>query len=159
MFESDALRAFEQRYQILNLSYLHNHQIVSSWIGGPHGWCTWDGAIGCAVYNIGKWPTVEAVTADWKTIAAAFPFLELRAQLINDEGEAGFPAVEWRVASGQVELDLEPRELLRPTLSLDDMDIVARVLFPGAERGVSVERLTEALELLRSRFPETVAKP
>lgn len=153
MFDFEAVRDFERRHQVLELNYLHNNRIMSLWIGGPNGWCAWDGAIGCGVYNIGKWPEIDAVTEDWAKIAEAFPYLDLRAQLVADEGAAGFPAAEWRVAGGQVVLDLEPAELLRPLVELEEVDIIAHVLLPGGERGVSVPRLTEALNQLRGLRP------
>jgi hypothetical protein len=159
MFDFQAVRAFERRYRVLALHHLHNHQIGSPSVAGAHGWCVWNGAIGCGVYNIGKWPSIAEVTEDWETIAAAFPYLDLRAQLVPDEGTAGFPAVEWHVSRGRVELDLEPVELLRPPVELDETDIVARVLLPGGERGVSAPRLAEALSQLRSRHAHSIAQP
>jgi hypothetical protein len=63
------------------LDYLQNHRVVSSWIGGSHGWCDWDGSIGCDNYNIGKWPNEEEVLQEWQTIAEAFPYLDLRCSI------------------------------------------------------------------------------
>lgn len=39
---------------ILDLNYLYNARIASSWLGGPFGWCNWDGTIFCDNFNIGK---------------------------------------------------------------------------------------------------------
>lgn len=157
MLDFGAVNAFQQRYGVLRLSYLQNRQIASAHIAGPHGWCMWNGSIGCAIYNIGKYPTIEAVTRDWEMIATAFPFLDLQAQLVPDEGQAGFPVVGWRVAGGKVEVDLEPRELLRSPLELDEADLLRQVLLPGTERGVDAPRLAEALNALRSRTAGPVA--
>jgi hypothetical protein len=139
---------FTREINALQLHYLHNEQIVSSWIGGPHGWCSWDGSIGCSHYNIGKWPSVEEVTEDWRAIAAAWPFLDLRAQLIPDEGEAEAPAVEWRVRAGAVE-EVKPGKTLTPP-TLDLGAAWHRVMAPGGERGVSYERLSSALAQVRA---------
>lgn len=79
----------------LELGYLANSQIASSWIGGPNGWMNWDGQIHCSNKNIGKWPSVQEVSEDWAKIAKAFPFLDLRCQLLNHE--AGYPEGESRV--------------------------------------------------------------
>ena len=78
----------------------------------PKGWCDWEGNIACRNYNIGKWHTAEEVTEDWLAIAAAFPYLELRAQVITDEGE-GEIAAEWAVREGDAAL-IEPIGLLEP---------------------------------------------
>jgi hypothetical protein len=130
---------------VLQLSYLENARIASSWIGGPHGWCDWDGTIGCANYNIGKWPTVEAVTEDWHAIAAAFPYLNLRAQLVPDEGEAESAVVEWQISNGAVSTVEELRDpIVRPG-ELSAGSLLIRFAAVDGERGVSLHRLREAL--------------
>lgn len=145
----DSVDRFRQSIRVLGLEYLGNRRIVSSWIGGPHGWCDWDGTIGCSTWNIGKWPTVEEVDEEWRTIAAAFPYLNLRAQLVNDEGEADYPAVEWRILKGEAHL-VEPVGMLRSTSGLDLHRAVGSLFLPGRERGVSLERLREAVEQVRA---------
>lgn len=83
---SDAVVAWQERIGALDLFYLNNNRIMSAWYGGPHGWCDWNGDIGCTTWNIGKWPSNLEVSEDWRAIAAAFPYLELRAQCVDDEG-------------------------------------------------------------------------
>jgi hypothetical protein len=147
---SKALRDWEARLGILNLHYLDNARIASSWIGGPHGWCDWDGRIGCSNYNIGKWPTVEEVTEDWQAMAAAFPYLSLHAQLITDEGE-GEVAATWAVRDGKAAL-VEPVERIVDAKPDDVEGMVFGLMFnAGRERGVSLERLREALAQVTSR--------
>lgn len=116
----------EARYEELGivrrLHYLKNSQITSSWIGGPHGWCDWDGNICTHEYNIGKWPSLEDVTEEWEGIAKAFPFLTLRAQVLStenvgdDSGEMGTPTAEWRVSGGKVELCWPTERLVPPAV-------------------------------------------
>jgi hypothetical protein len=130
----------------LDLHYLKNSRIVSAWIGGPHGWLDWDGTIGCSTWNIGKWPSAGEVTEDWRAIAAAFPYLDLHAQLITDEGE-GDVAGQWRVTDGRAAM-VEPVDRFQPQ-DLDEAGIVFRFAFEGGERGVSLERLREAVAQLR----------
>lgn len=140
-------RAVEDRLRILNLEYLTNDRIVSAYIGGPHGWCNWDGTIGCSDYNIGKWPEMEEVDAEWRKIAAAFPFLRLEAQLVTDEGD-GEVAVAWRIEDGRVLLRPRPapREYLRPVVDNTTGGFAAILAgMPGRERGVTRERLAVAL--------------
>lgn len=90
----------------LDLEYLDNTRIASSWIDGVKGWCDWNGHIGCSNYNIGKWPSVEEVTDDLRKIAEAFPFLRMIVQVLDRESceEGGTPTAEWRIRDGQVTL-------------------------------------------------------
>lgn len=145
----DSLREFCARMGVLRLSYLTNSQIVSAWVGGAHGWCHWDGRIGCANYNLGKWPTTEEITDDWIAIAAAFPYLDLTAQLVTNEG-AGRLVGEWRLQDGEVHYEPFPPEQIRP---LDDSLLtsagIARLMRVDLEPGVTLGRLEEALQLVR----------
>lgn len=141
-------RAFRREYKVLDLHYLANARIMSSWIGGPKGWCDWDGTIGTSNYNIGKWPTVEEVEEDWTAITEAFPYLDLQAQLIPEEGEAGYAAVEWHVKDGSVEQVESTKLLRRPT----DAGFVA-LFTRGGERGVQPDRLEVALDQARGEMP------
>jgi hypothetical protein len=147
--------AREKELGVLDINYLSNHRICSAWIGGPHGWCDWDGTIGCHNYNIGKWPTVEEVYHEWCTIAKAFPFLELRCQLMNHEAsceemaEIPGPVVEFRVSKGRVRMVENPC-VLRKT-EFTDLDI-AGLMRPGAEIGCTLETLKDALDIVRGKF-------
>lgn len=129
------------RYGFLELVYLYTSRIASSWIGGPHGWCDWDGRIGCSTYNIGKWPDLEDVTEDWKLIAREFPYLNLTAQLVTEEGE-GDLAAEWRVQAGRAELVPVGAQITDVT-ALGAGDLFGRLLV-GGERGVPEDRLATA---------------
>lgn len=129
----------------LDLHYVRNSRIMSSWIGGPHGWLDWDGNIGCSTWNIGKWPSESEVTSDFKQISAAFPYLDFHAQVITDEGdpETGQVAAQWRVINGGAFL-VEPVERFRvnePALT---------VFTRHGERGVSLARLEEAMRQLKN---------
>lgn len=91
---------------IREVYFIGNHRIAASYIGGPHGWCDWDGTIFSNSTNIGKWPSVEGVYREWSVVAEAFPFLSLRCQLLDgewvEEGERK-ALVEFRVEGGKVE--------------------------------------------------------
>lgn len=139
----ESLRAWRESIAGLDLAYLYNERIMSSWVGGPHGWCDWDGTISCDTYNIGKWPTAAEVDAEWRLIAATWPFLTLRCQLVPNEGETLEPAVEWRISGGDVELVNPGRILTRPR----DPQFVS--VFVNGERGVSSDRLTQAYHQVR----------
>lgn len=140
----DGVREWGTRIRAVDLSYLSNERIASAWYGGPHGWCDWNGTIAASTWNIGKWPTVEEVADDWQNIAAAWPFLRLRAQLVPDEGQSGTPAVEWLVADGRVETSTSPTRLIAQPVNPQ-----FRPRHPGRERGVSPARLREAINQVR----------
>lgn len=136
---------------ILGLEYLYTSRIVSAYLFGPHGWCDWNGNIFCDNYNIGKWPSTGVVTDEWGQIADAFPYLDLRAQLITREGE-GELAGEWRVKDGTVSYNPTPAVQLtleKPQIT-DEGHVLAAVadIVNGRtdrERGVSLERLEQAV--------------
>jgi hypothetical protein len=125
----------------LELHYLENSRIISSYIGGPHGWCDWDGRIGASDYNIGKWPTTRAIEEDLTVIAAAFPYLTMRVQLVEEEG-AGDLCGEWLVHNGTM-METEPGPRI-PGPGLDVDKAVASLFRAGRERGVTLERLARA---------------
>jgi hypothetical protein len=138
----------------LDLHYLKNRRIVSSWIGGPHGWCDWEGNINCRNYNIGKWPSVEEVYNEWVTIAKAFPYLELSAQLYNGETseEDSSPVIEFNIKDGKVEMSIPEEPLDLPSFGMADM--FSRFNNPYAERGCTIELFKSALEHIRSKTVE-----
>lgn len=141
------LRCWRQRIGVLDLNYLQNAQVMSSLIGGPHGWCDWDGRIGCSNYNIGKWPSEDEVSEDLTAIAKAWPFLRMHVQLIANEGEGQLVAT-WAVQGGKAHL-VEPIGVMADLQ--DDVEGMVAALFtqPHRERGVSIERLREALTQLQ----------
>lgn len=144
-----ALESWMDRMRIVSLEYLHNSQITSAWIGGPHGWCDWEGRIGCSSHNIGKWPNDEEVTDEWRQIAEAFPYLDLTAQCIDEEGE-GPLAAEWRVKDGVVAYNAEPSTPL--AARMDEPSLFA-CLMPGGERGVTIDRFRQALTRVAESSP------
>ena len=126
----EELRDFRARMGVLDLAYMANARIGSSWIGGPHGWCDWTGWIGCAAYNVGTWPSHEQVT---------------------DDGE-GDLAGQWTVRGGQVQFDRAPAELIRPAeeVALSAIAMLAfRSEVTGREQGVPMRRLVAALDQVR----------
>jgi hypothetical protein len=144
-------RAVFDELGVLKLGYLDNDRIMSSWVGGPKGWCDWDGRIGCSTWNIGKWPDGEDVTSDLTAIAEAWPFLTFHAQLISDEGE-GQVVGTWAVRGGKAAM-VEPAGRLTEPSEIDAAGMLLRLMSSrsGGERGVSVERLREALAQVRGR--------
>lgn len=148
-----AVDAWRRDRGILNLSYLHNSRVGSSWIYGPHGWVDWDGTIGAGGWNVGKWPSDEEVTEDWTSIAAAFPYLRLTAQLVENEGEGGL-AGQWTIANGEVVHDPTPVDFIKPVPAFGDGGgYLFAGLTPGGERGCTVEQLQHALNFLVADAP------
>ncbi|NBQ67364.1 MAG: hypothetical protein EBU46_00425 [Nitrosomonadaceae bacterium] len=145
-------QAWKDTHRILDsLNYLPNDQIASSYIGGPHGWCSWNGQIGCNDYNIGKWPSVESVFEEWKLIAAAFPFLTLRCQLFSEHenGNAGAPLVQYNVEAGAVTIQEPKKNMLVVELNAERM--IDRLRSPVGERGCSIYQLQLGLKLAKQQ--------
>lgn len=144
-----ALGAAQERYQTISpLEFLCNRQIVSAFIGGPHGWCNWNGDIFCNTFNIGKYPDAETVLDEWAAIAEAFPFLALKSQLLTGEtSEPGIiPVVEYRVVHGKVTAFL-PEGTLVPSVSNLSAPVLSSLYFLGRERGCTLGQFKQALEL------------
>lgn len=77
---------FREEHKFLELKYLSNDYISSFFVGGTHGWCHPDGTIHFWD-NIGKWPSWEEVHEDCKKLAKAFPFLNIKLYLFNQESD------------------------------------------------------------------------
>jgi hypothetical protein len=117
---------WKEAWKTIETQYVHNSWIGSSFAWGPHGWCHPDGRI--SYYdNVGKWPSIEDVRADWQLLATAFPFLDLRVTLMSGESceEDTHPVVTMCVLDGQVRLAepitdvdhrMPPRDLHAATL-------------------------------------------
>jgi hypothetical protein len=144
-----------EKYGVLNLNYLSNSRIVSSWVGGPHGWCNWDGIIGSSNYNIGKYPSVQDVYEDCVKIADAFPFLEMKVQLMNQEAgedDTSLEAIiEYSIKGGVVDM-YNPMEILE-TPHFGSDDIYGRFNNPYAERGCTIEEFSDALKVSEMYSP------
>jgi hypothetical protein len=150
--EWESVEAFKKRHHILELGYLTNDRIASCYIGGPNGWCSFDGTIGQTDKNIGKWPDVEDAYNEWCLIAEAFPFLNLRCQLFDHEAceDEAQAVIEFIVEGGTVTMS-EPVCPLVPDRDIE-RDVMS-MLKPGGERGCSPGTLTRALNVVRSKFP------
>lgn len=116
--------------------YVHNDWIACSYIHGPHGWMHPNGRI-LFVDNVGKWPSVKEVLADWKELAQAFPFVELDSVLMDREyGEDGRqPVVGFHVEGGKVEM-FDPdgeRDLVASMMQTGDMFEANRPFLPGSQ--------------------------
>jgi hypothetical protein len=144
----DSLREAERRLGVISLGYLGNNQIMSCWIGGPHGWIAWDGTVGSHNYNIGKWPEAAEVYEEWTKIAAAFPYLDLTCQLWSEEVgmDGSVPLVEYVVRQGQVVMQ-KPRAKHSPPEDTPMRDIG----FLGSERGCTLAQLKKAVASVKKK--------
>lgn len=130
------------------LEYLHNDRILSSWIGGPHGWCDWNGRIFCNNFNIGKYPDVETVFNEWKIIAKAFPYLNLKCQLFDGESceDNISPVVEYVVKNGKVKIQL-PTNIESKIREDDALSTAYNLMYnPNREMGCTFEQFKEAYD-------------
>lgn len=71
--------------RVIDTEYIHNNWLASCYILGPAGWCNPDGTIFSNNYNIGKWPSSEAVFEDLQKIAKEWPMLKMKVQTLSDE--------------------------------------------------------------------------
>lgn len=74
----------KSRIGCIETAYISNDYAISSFIGGPHGWCNPNGTIHFTD-NVGKWPSVKELYDDWVIIAERFPFLHLDATMYSGE--------------------------------------------------------------------------
>lgn len=128
-----------EKWGFIDLSYLTNSNIMTCYVGGLHGWCSWDGAIFANSYNIGKWPSVAEVQGEWEHIANAFPFLSLRCQLLDGESSEDGERkalVEFVVKDGKVETFVpEDSTPMMPNVGLDMDAFAANFNSPYREHG------------------------
>lgn len=150
----DAWDAMCRTFAILPIDYLHNSRIASAYVGGPHGWCDWNGTIFTNSYNIGKYPSVEDVRDEWKLILKAFPFLNLTCVLFDRETceTGGVPIVSYTVRNKRVTVTLSPKFTI-PTVDNFESTIL-NLGAPGRERGCSLETLKSAIEITKQHLVE-----
>jgi hypothetical protein len=161
---ADRRKAMKDFRVVPDVEFLHNHRIASSWIGGVHGWCNWDGTIHASNYNIGKWPSLVSVEGDLKEIAKAFPFLDMKVQLLTGEicEEGTKVAVGYTVRGGKVTRLASKKKITAETdLTVQDL---ARRFSGTSERGCTEEYLLLAIEHVRTRLgvyrsPERATSP
>lgn len=142
--------SINQSYGLLCLNYLSNERIASCWIGGPHGWCDWQGNIFCNTHNIGKWPNVTDVYKEWKMLAKAFPFLDLTCQLCPEEGKEA-PIIEYRIKNGKVYVS-KPKDRILENGNTDDFIMNSLTRGYKREHGCTIEQFKRALEITRTRL-------
>lgn len=147
----DKVKEVEKSLKVLPLNYLRNNQIISCYIGGPHGWCNWYGSIGCDGYNIGKWPNVKSVFEEWNLIAKTWPFLNLRCQLWNteydDEDSDCSPVIEFVVANGSVSV-INPIKVLYHTKTTG---YAFNSLMLKGERGCTLDQFRKAIDAIKNK--------
>lgn len=143
--------AYRERVGGIELEYLHcTDRIASNDLVGPHGWIDWDGFVGCGSYNLGKYPPLDAITADLTKIAVAFPDLVLYVQALEAEGR-GPVCGEWSVREGCVERHDPPNQrLVTARVEIDGFETIKKMADPLSqhERGVDLKRLRTAYKRL-----------
>lgn len=142
--------------QILDLYYLENERFVNSWVGGPKGWVNWDGEVGCCNYNIGKWPSALQVEQEWSYIAKAFPYLDLRCQLMSGETcEDNVPLIEYVIKEGEVKAAIPKEKIVSNVPYVDSADsLLGNTNNPNRERGCTLKQFQEAIDLVLNKQKE-----
>lgn len=137
---------------LTGLDYFTNSQITSAYVGGPHGWCHWDGTIFSNSYNIGKWPDVEQVAYEWRYILETFPYLNLTCQLFDGETCEGNikPIVTFYVGADVVRVE----DADEPIIDVDsDLPELLDLWNPGRERGLPFNAIKEKLHMVYGTIP------
>jgi len=158
---AESLDQARSELRILDLQYLTNDRINASRTYRPSGWCDWNGVIGTAGMDLGgKWPGLADLNEEWRRIAAAFPALELRAQIlassycydpVPDELEY-IPLVAWQVGGGCSQRLRAPGAALREVVLPTHEDDIAALGESGSHRGCTYAELKEAVEQVRSAW-------
>lgn len=147
--------SFTSRCGVLTgIDYLANDQILSAYVGGPHGWCHWDGTIFSNSYNIGKWPCVESVAEEWRHILENFPYLNLQCQLFDGEAceEDIKPIVTIFVGNGVVRVEDADEPIGEVNSDMGDM--LANLFSHGRERGLPIHQIKEKLRMVYGTIPQ-----
>lgn len=153
LIDYDKLNKLKDKLKVLPLYYLTNDRIVSSWVGGPHGWVNWNGTVGSRNYNIGKWPNVDSVLQEWQAIATAFPSLKLTCWLYSKETCEldNTTLVQFDIVSGTATAHLPDREPQNPAFEKPDYSSIMRI---NRESGISVEDLKVHLKRIYGKIPK-----
>lgn len=138
----DELQQIKTKLGILPLKFLCNKRIASSYIFGPHGWCSWDGKISHDD-DIGRYPNVVSIFEEWELIAKTWKFLDLKCQLYDGEifkRTAKNPIIEFTIKNGEVSVSVPTTKLVcERYLSNND-----------GERGCTIDQFKEAINLCLS---------
>ena len=138
--------------KILDLCYVTNcYKIATQYYYGPYGWCDWDGKIFSSHFSIGvKYPTCGEIYDEWVTIAEAFPFLDLKCQLVNYDYDGVYekhPTIQFNIKGGKVKFS-EPRKFITNIINRLPVDFNDR----NHERGCTIEVFKDAVELIRNKY-------
>lgn len=160
----DLWRCKREEAGCLPVDYLRTTRIASCYIGGPRGWCDWEGNI-ASRYCIGKWPSVALVANEWSLIAKAFPYLSLRCQLYHADSiyqDTGVdyelmprvgitPVVEFVLSDGHVHTIPSPTDRIPLPESENIMTAMAERTYLS-EHGCAIETLQWAVSLVRDKM-------
>ncbi len=160
----DALRDFQKKYRVLDLEYCWNHRIMSRHILGPRGWCDWDGVLSYELPIQSKWPLLVELEHEWRMIAEAFPFLNLKVQFAEQKPDDTLhwgdvdrevrPTLQFTVAAGGIKTDYDPdkgfkRMQIKYQSKNDIRTMLRRHSSVHGRKGVPLDRLREALDRVK----------
>lgn len=157
-----AQQALREKIKFVSFSYIRNDWAASSYIGGPHGFCSPDGEIyhNC---NVGKWPSIEEVYEDLKKMVATWPFLTFKASLYDCEECENTPekqmVASFVAENGVVTItgeDFDLRNQERPGIGIEKavMEIHNGM---HREQGLPWRWIMEYAEIIKSHIPAAKA--
>lgn len=143
-------KMIRDRIGFVDLEYVPSNFASSSYVYGPHGVVSPTGKVSYR-YNVGKWPSVEAILSDFRALACAFPWLELWATAYDREWceEGGIPVVTFRVKSGRARV-AKTRDLKSNGPKGDPTQILMDDLCTKSELGLPWEWYSEFAERIRA---------
>jgi len=78
----------------LNLEFCKNDYIFTDY---PSGWCSPSGKI-CSLNLLDRYPTVEEIYNEWRSISEEFNYLNLKVTLLSEEN----PLINLKISKGEV---------------------------------------------------------
>ena len=146
---------------VLDLKHFYTERLTENIFGNRRGWCTWMGRVFenySHVVDLTQKPS--ELLEDWALIAKAFPFLNLRCQIMDklrsrDKDEVLQPCLEIKVKEGKASLIKNPRETLDmvPMIQLSREAMFTpftAVSRPSAETCLEAIHIKEVLERVQS---------
>ena len=144
----------------ISTEYVSNNWASSSFIFGPHGWCSPSGRIFYSD-NIGKYPSVGEVLAEWEKIADRFTFLDLNITLMDGEGceEDTNPVVNIKVKGGYATLQEPDLDIHDECIQERDTTAALKHIFnadaySSHEIGLPMDWYNEAAHIVKNAIAE-----
>ena len=148
---------FLRAIKYIELEYICTYNIFSSYIYGNHGFMSSTGKIAYA-NPIGKYPSMEEIMNEWKTVANEFPFLDLNVTISDqtydeNDQEVLVPCFNIRVIDGAATIE-DPN----PNVHLFDDSPISAELYTPYTNDSNHESMKPIYDKISSLYFELVYK-